>query len=102
MSIIRLYFLYLRQRFRFFSSIKIFIVIVVLFIIIFHTKLIKQNDQWCDPTKPLWWFCPWPGPETVCSWDQHFPILNGNIRYFVFFFSSKEKYKENEIACSSI
>jgi hypothetical protein len=71
---------YFRQRFRTVSLIKIVVLFFIFFIIIFHFQLNNKSNQWCDPEKPLWWFCPWPGPETVCSWNEHFPKLNENIR----------------------
>jgi hypothetical protein len=73
MSIIRKYLSYIRQRFRL-SSIKIILLTFILILIILYTQLFNKKDQWCDPTKPLWWFCPWPGDETICSWHQHFAM----------------------------
>jgi hypothetical protein len=69
-----------RQPIRLKSRVKIVLLILILFFIIFHTQFINKRNQWCDPAQPLWWFCPWPGPETVCSWDEHFPTINGKIR----------------------
>jgi hypothetical protein len=80
MSIIRLYITCLRQRIRSLSQVKIILLIFILFLIIFHNQFFNKKDRWCDPAKPLWWFCSWPGPETVCSWDEHFPTLNPKIR----------------------
>jgi hypothetical protein len=80
MPIIRIYISYLRQCIRLFSSVKIILLILILFFLIFHKQVFNKKDRWCDPEKPLWWFCSWPGPETICSWDQHFPTINGKNR----------------------
>lgn len=73
------------------SSIKIILLISILFLIIINTQFFNKKDYWCDPAKPLWWFCPWPGPEAVCTWDQHFPTINGKNQY-IFFSLNQTKY----------
>jgi len=80
MPTIRIHILWLRQRIRLKSPVQIILLILILFFIIFHTQFFNKRTQWCDPAQPLWWFCPWPGPESVCSWDEHFPRINGKIR----------------------
>ncbi|CAF2976626.1 unnamed protein product, partial [Rotaria sp. Silwood2] len=57
-----------------------------------------KNYRWCDPEKPLWWFCPWPDAETICSWDDHFPIIDKKIRspeYYEKLFSSLPKIQSS-------
>jgi hypothetical protein len=81
MSIIRIYIPYFRQPIRLLLSIKIILLILILFIILYNTKFFNKQNQWCDPEKHLWWFCPWPDPQTtVCTWDQHFPTINNQIQ----------------------
>ncbi|CAF1510322.1 unnamed protein product, partial [Rotaria sordida] len=58
------------------------------------SQIFNKNKQWCDPGKPLWWFCPWPDARTICSWDDHFPITDQQIRspeYYEKLFSSLPK-----------
>lgn len=64
-------------RIRLSLFIKIFFLIFFIFILIIKKELFNIKNSLCDPSKPLWWFCPWPGPETICNWNQHFSIING-------------------------
>ncbi|CAF0998345.1 unnamed protein product [Rotaria sordida] len=84
----------MRQYCRLLSSIKILLLILIFFVIILHSQIFNKNKQWCDPGKPLWWFCPWPDARTICSWDDHFPITDQQIRspeYYEKLFSSLPK-----------
>jgi hypothetical protein len=77
-----------KQCFRNIFLIKKYFLIIIIFFFIILILFLNQKNRLCDPTQPLWWFCPWPDPqETVCSWDQHFPKLNEKIRYLFSHFS---------------
>jgi hypothetical protein len=80
MFIFRIYFSWIRQRFRSLSLIKIILLILSLFIIVIYLLFFNKKNRWCDPEESLWWFCSWPGDETVCSWEEHFPTTPQNLR----------------------
>lgn len=81
MLIIPSYCLYVRQYIRLLlSPTKIFLLTLVCFFVIIHTQFTNQNNSLCDPEKPLWWFCPWPMANAICSWNEHFPMTNQNLR----------------------
>jgi hypothetical protein len=80
MLITRIYMARIRQCVRSLTPIKIILLILILFIIFIHKIFFNGITHWCDPEKPLWWFCPWPGEETICSWEQHFPTTPQNIQ----------------------
>ncbi|CAF1238043.1 unnamed protein product [Rotaria magnacalcarata] len=85
----RIYSSYIRQYFRLLSlsTIKIILLILIVFLVLLYARLFDRNNRWCDPEKSLWWFCPWPGAETICSWHQHFSITDQRTR-------SPESYEE--------
>jgi hypothetical protein len=80
MSRNRIWFSWLRQCFRLSSFIKIVLLTLIIFFIIIYIQIFKAKNRWCNPEKALWWFCSWPGEETICNWDKHFPIMDEQIR----------------------
>ncbi|CAF1124645.1 unnamed protein product [Adineta ricciae] len=77
----QLYVPFLRQYLRFPSlSIKLLLFITIFIFLIGTKQIFSNKTSWCNPEQSLWWFCPWPGPETVCSWDEHFSKANPNNR----------------------
>ncbi|CAF1395626.1 unnamed protein product [Adineta ricciae] len=86
MSFKQLYIPFLRQYLRFSSlSIKLLLFITILIFLIGIKQIFSNKTSWCNPEQSLWWFCPWPGPETVCSWDEHFSKANPNNRSPAFY-----------------
>jgi hypothetical protein len=81
MSFNRICISYIQQRFRNLSLIKIILLIIIFLLLIIYILFFNQKSQLCDPSQHLWWFCPWPDPQTtVCSWDEHFPMMKKRIQ----------------------
>ncbi|UJR29865.1 hypothetical protein I4U23_017413 [Adineta vaga] len=99
MSLKQFYFSFSRQYLRLSSLSTKLILLICIFIFIFGFKQIFFNkNSWCNPEKPLWWFCPWPGQETICSWDEHYPKINQNNRspeYYEQFLQSLPKRRSS-------
>jgi len=81
MSFNRIYIPYIQQCFRNLSLVKRILLGITLLLFTIYIIFINQKNQLCDPGEHLWWFCPWPDPQTtVCSWDDHFPMIQEQIR----------------------
>lgn len=78
-------------KMRFIYSKKRLIILLTIIMFIIVSRSLMPTLNFCDPAKPLWWFCAWPDPyRTVCSWKDHFPSISSYNKY--------EKEKEKKIS----